>query len=296
MSYVQGEDRGQAALLPAAIEDYVAADAPVRVIKAFVDGLDVIGLPNQERSILERLVSQRIDGCILCPALSRADNALFLKRHHVPSVILERSLGKKTPDHDFIGHDNFQSGYLATRKLLEAEHRRIVYLGWNSPIPNIHDRERGYRAALVEFGVEVRPEWVLLGALTYDGGRQLAEQLPFGEISAVVLGTHNEMAKGVLLYLQENDVRWPEDLSLVLIGTPEWSDLLRPSLACVKRPESEMGGAAASLLLEKLKNPTHRRTKQVLPTRFIEGAVHPAGKRKLTNMVSLMLAAVQRVL
>jgi hypothetical protein len=31
MSYVWGEDRGQAALLPAAIEDYVAADAPVRV-------------------------------------------------------------------------------------------------------------------------------------------------------------------------------------------------------------------------------------------------------------------------
>src|SRR6516225_7623645 len=41
MSYVQGTDRGQAALLPAAIEDYVAADAPVRVIDAFVDGLNV---------------------------------------------------------------------------------------------------------------------------------------------------------------------------------------------------------------------------------------------------------------
>ena len=44
MSYVRGDDRGQAALLPAAIEDYVAADAPVRVIDAFVDGLDVKGL------------------------------------------------------------------------------------------------------------------------------------------------------------------------------------------------------------------------------------------------------------
>jgi transposase len=44
MSYVQGEDRGQASLLPAAIEDYVAADAPVRVIDAFVDWLDVKGL------------------------------------------------------------------------------------------------------------------------------------------------------------------------------------------------------------------------------------------------------------
>jgi transposase len=41
MSYIRGEDRGQAALLPAAIEHYVAADAPVRVIDAFVDGLNV---------------------------------------------------------------------------------------------------------------------------------------------------------------------------------------------------------------------------------------------------------------
>ena len=39
MSYVRGDDRGQAA-----IEDYVAADAPVRVIDAFVDGVDVNGL------------------------------------------------------------------------------------------------------------------------------------------------------------------------------------------------------------------------------------------------------------
>ncbi len=44
MSYIPGEDRGQAALLPAVIEDYVAADAPVLVIDAFVDGLDVRGL------------------------------------------------------------------------------------------------------------------------------------------------------------------------------------------------------------------------------------------------------------
>jgi Transposase DDE domain len=36
MSYVRGENRGQAALLPASLEDYVAADLAVRVIDAFV--------------------------------------------------------------------------------------------------------------------------------------------------------------------------------------------------------------------------------------------------------------------
>ncbi len=44
MGYIVGEDRAQASLLPARVEDYVAADAPVRVIDAFVDGLDVADL------------------------------------------------------------------------------------------------------------------------------------------------------------------------------------------------------------------------------------------------------------
>lgn len=44
MGYIVGSDREQAWLLPARIEDYVAADAAVRVIDAFVDGLDLAGL------------------------------------------------------------------------------------------------------------------------------------------------------------------------------------------------------------------------------------------------------------
>jgi len=39
MSYISGEDRGQTALLPAVIKDYVAADAAVRVPKALIRGI-----------------------------------------------------------------------------------------------------------------------------------------------------------------------------------------------------------------------------------------------------------------
>lgn len=41
MGYIVGEDRAQASFLPARLEDYVAADAAVRVIDAFADGLDL---------------------------------------------------------------------------------------------------------------------------------------------------------------------------------------------------------------------------------------------------------------
>ena len=39
--FIKGEDRGQATLLPASLEDYVGEDNPVRVIDAFIDELDL---------------------------------------------------------------------------------------------------------------------------------------------------------------------------------------------------------------------------------------------------------------
>lgn len=44
MRHVEGEDRHQMALLPESLEDFVAADHPVRVIDAYIDTLDVSAL------------------------------------------------------------------------------------------------------------------------------------------------------------------------------------------------------------------------------------------------------------
>jgi transposase len=41
MTHIHGLDRGHLMLLPEAIDDYVAADNPVRFIDAFVEGLDL---------------------------------------------------------------------------------------------------------------------------------------------------------------------------------------------------------------------------------------------------------------
>jgi transposase len=44
MSYIEGVDRGQTQLLPPSVEDYVAAEAPVRFIDAFAASLDLAAL------------------------------------------------------------------------------------------------------------------------------------------------------------------------------------------------------------------------------------------------------------
>lgn len=42
--FIEGEDRGQATLLPDCLDDYVANDNPVRVIEVYVEELDLSAL------------------------------------------------------------------------------------------------------------------------------------------------------------------------------------------------------------------------------------------------------------
>jgi LacI family transcriptional regulator len=226
--------------------------------------------PGQEHIILERLVAQRIDGCILCPALSLEANTQLLRRHRIPYVILERSFPDSSMAHNFVGHDNFQSGYLATLHLLEAGHRRIAFSGWDSPIPNVRERVDGYQAALREYGVSADHELVLTDELCADAGRRMGARLMASGVSAAVLG-HHETAKGALLHFQDNGVRWPEDISLVMIGTPEWAGVLRPPLTCIERPEHEMAVASADLLLSSIKAPDQPPISQLFRCSVKEG-------------------------
>ncbi len=89
-------------------------------------------------------------------------------------------------------------------------------------------------------------------------------------VTAAVLG-HHETAKGTLLHFQDRGVHWPEDISLVMIGTPEWASVLLPQLTCIQRPEHEMAVAAANLLLNSIKTPDHLPVNQILPSSIQEG-------------------------
>ena len=225
--------------------------------------------PAQERLILERLIAQRIDGCIICPALAREENTELLQQHRIPYVILERSFPNSFSSHNFVGHDNFQSGYLATLRLLEAGHRKIAFSGWDSPIPNVRERVDGYRAALREYGINEHEEFILLDELTETAGRNMGKKLLEEKVTAVVLGQH-DTAKGTLLYFQDTGVQWPHDISLIMIGTPEWADFLRPQISCIQRPGQQMGRAAASLLFDIMLEPKHQPKQFTFPCSVIE--------------------------
>ena len=224
----------------------------------------------QEGVILERLVSQRVDGCVISPALSSGKNIALLQQQHIPYVILERPVDGAPEEHNFVGHDNYQSAYLATKHLLDAGHRQIAFSGWDSFIPNVRERVDGYRGALLESGITPDEAMIFTGELSVEAGRAMATCLCKTPATAVVLG-HHDTAKGALLYFQDQGIRWPEDISIVMIGTPEWQSVLYPKLTCIQRPEHPMAVKTAAILLQRIKNPELPTEQAVFPSVVIEG-------------------------
>ncbi len=104
--FIEGEDRSQITLFPERLEDYVADDNPVRVVEAFVAGLDLFGLgfrrvapsitgrPGYHPSVLLKL---HIYGY-----LNRVQSSRRLEREAARNVEVMWLIGRLVPDHKTI--------------------------------------------------------------------------------------------------------------------------------------------------------------------------------------------------
>lgn len=100
--YIEGEDRGQAVLFPERLDDYIGEDNPVRVIEAFVEGLDLeelgferttpaaTGRPGYHPATLLKLY--------IYGYLNRVASSRRLEREGQRNVELLWLLGKLMPD------------------------------------------------------------------------------------------------------------------------------------------------------------------------------------------------------
>ena len=77
--------------------------------------------------------------------------------------------------------------------------------------------------------------------------------------------------------LRENGVRIPEDLSVFVIGDPDWVSLYSPPLAHMELPAAKVGETAAQVLFERISSATNGKTvpstvRRMFPGTFVEGS------------------------
>ncbi|MFL6097048.1 MAG: substrate-binding domain-containing protein, partial [Blastococcus sp.] len=129
----------------------------------------------------------------------------------------------------------------------------------------------GYQAALDEAGVPFRPELVVHGDWTRQGGRAaMARLLAQPDRPAAVFCANDLMAIGAMDAAREAGLRIPDDLRLAGFDDIEAATLVSPALTTVRNPSYDTGRTAGELLLSRMSGEhTEGQRTVVLPSRLI---------------------------
>lgn len=210
--------------------------------------------PDREKSSLEALLRQRVDGLILSPLQgSDADmsHLSLISQNQVPLVLLEKVANVAA---NVVDIRNEGAAFEAVSYLIGLGHRRIAY--YSGPDYSMHNRERltGYRRAMMEHGIPFPASGVRqAGVYLEDGYAAAKTQFSMtGERPTAVFCFNDLVAIGVMNALMELGLRIPEDVSVIGFDDIEFCGSVRVPLSSIRVPAYEMGKAAADLLMQQI--------------------------------------------
>ena len=222
-----------------------------------------------EQDFYERVLrGHHVDGVIVMS--SNIDDPVLPLLIHDPTPLVLVGRHPYLRDLNSVDVENHEGGLAAVRHLIGLGHTRIATITGPLHSAAALDRRDGYKEALVEASLTIRPDLIALGDFTQEGGRQaMRTLLELAEPPTAVFVASDTMASGALQAARELEVRVPEDVSLVGFDDLPIASLLVPSLTTVNQPLYDLGAAAADLLLKRLDRPEAPPEHVWLPTQLV---------------------------
>ncbi|HEY71755.1 MAG TPA: substrate-binding domain-containing protein, partial [Thermoflexia bacterium] len=180
---------------------------------------------------------------------------------------------------DSVLTDNAQGGRLATHHLIELGHRRIGCITGPSDVTPSADRVTGYRQALEEGSIPVDEALIIKGGFQYESGYRAARQLlAMDDAPTAIFACNDLMAVGAIRAALELGRQVPADLSIVGFDDVRLASFANPPLTTIAQPKYEMGVVAATMLLERMRDPDILPRRRVLDTSLLlRQSTAPAG-------------------
>ncbi|TCP45091.1 LacI family transcriptional regulator [Tamaricihabitans halophyticus] len=221
----------------------------------------------------ERLTDHSIDGLVL--ATSTLDSALpaELQRRELPFVYLNR---EGTTPADAVVVDNRLGGEQVANQLVASGHRHIGGIFGPDNTSTGRDRELGFRQALADAGIALRPAHTKHGPFEFETGRTALPELLAADPAPTALFCGNDVvAIGVLDAARRLGVQVPAELTVIGFDDIPMAAWTSFELSTVRHDLHEMARTAARLVVERVSGTyTGEPRRIVLSPRFIERQTH----------------------
>jgi len=207
----------------------------------------------RENKIISYLLGGRVDAIVMSVSsqTSSTEHLEQVQRHGIPIIFFDRII-QNIPTTKFITND-YQSGWDATRHLIESGCRKIYFLLLSKEITIGKERLRGYLDAIKASNLPFKKNWIIQCSQDEKKNMEIFKSFlypmdrPDGILSSV-----EKLALTAYYAIHQSKLRIPEDIKLITFSNMKIADLLNPPLTTISQPAQEIGRECAKLLMRNL--------------------------------------------
>jgi len=202
-----------------------------------------------EKQALNQLISLNIEGLIMIPSNSEKDHIEHIQDKGLPVILIDRYFEDgKLP---FVSTDNYLGATMATEHLLEYGHNCIACIqGVQTSTPN-KLRVKGFSETMRNAGLH---SYMIAGDefSIQNGYLQTKLLLQKKQRPTAIFTLSNTIALGCLQALKEENLKVPEDISIITFDDHPYLDFLSTPISCIKQPVDNICMIALKFLFSKL--------------------------------------------
>ena len=233
--------------------------------------------PVKQQCYLDVVISQQVDGVIIAPYNTSADDLQKLRQRNIPVVVVDRTINGW--EVDTVRGDSVAGAHALVKHLISLGRRRIAVITGPSNTATAVDRVVGYHLALSEAGIAIDPDLIRFSEFRSSAGEREADDLlRMAQRPTAIFAANNTITMGIIDAVGRHGLRIPHDIALVSFDDLPHASHLFPFLTVASQPVYELGVNAAQLLLSRLAGGNELPARQVvLPTRLV--IRHSCGSR-----------------
>jgi LacI family transcriptional regulator len=224
----------------------------------------------KSQDLLNVFRNRQVDAFIIAPAEKTEKQVQALQDAGLPVVLIDRYF--PTVKADTVHIDNFQAAYNAVEHLIKNGRKKIAMMAYDTSLPHMQEREKGYKAALKQNGIRLKKEWLREASyqsIEKDVARNIKELLiPSLKVDAFFFAT-NTLAVQSLKIINEFGIKVPDDLAIISFDESDAFDFFYSPLSYVNQSLEDIGKGAVKLVIERLRDNSREYTNLIIKEKLV---------------------------
>ena len=229
------------------------------------------GIHPPESLMLPKLIRERkVDGAFLVGGFCTASLLNGCLATGIPLITV--GVGADTPLCDAVISDPCEGTYTALKRLYDQGRRHLGLVNCPHSFRSAAPRLEGMKRFCRDMGLPFREENVIFGQ--HNNGQSAYEAIQaawqMGQRFDGLVAANPQSALGAMRFLSEQNVRIPQDLSIIAYEDNALCGYAIPPLTAINIQKEKMGAEAASLMLQRLADPQMDSQLRVVPSYLVE--------------------------